>query len=396
MRILNITAQKPISTGSGVYMTELMRAFSELGHVQAAVAGVYKEDGSCIPEDIEFYPLCFKTEELPFPIPGMSDEMPYESTVYSTMTEDMAAAFKAAFVKRIGEAVESFRPDVILCHHLYLVTAFVREMYPHMKVFGACHGTGLRQIMKNGRWKEYIAPKICALDGIFCLHEGQKRDICSCYGADENKVHVIGSGFNSSIFCPRETESHEGYRISFAGKISDKKGVFSLVRALSHLPFDGDRVKLTLAGGYNEENYCKVLQLAALCPYEVTLTGPLPQDKLAQLFAGSDLFVLPSFYEGLPLVLAEAMACGARAVCTDLTGIKEWMDENVPGHGIRFVNKPSMLDADTPDPAALPEFERELAAAIEEALLDTSPHAPALDRVSWKGVAKAVERVFLG
>jgi len=394
MKILSITAQKPISTGSGVYMKELMCAFGDLGHAQAAVAGVYPEDGNCVPQGIEFYPVTFKTEELPFPMPGMSDEMPYESTVYSTMTEDMVSAFKAAFLKKIGEAVNSFKPDVILCHHLYLVTAFVREAYPKMKVFGVCHGTGLRQIMKNGRWKEYIAPRICALDGIFCLHDGQKRDICRCYGADEAKVHVVGSGFNSSIFRPVERAPHEGYRISFAGKISDKKGVFSLIRALSLLPFEKAQVKVTLAGGYNEENYNRAQELIANCPYEVALTGPLPQSELARLFSESDLFVLPSFYEGLPLVLAEAMACGARAVCTDLSGIKDWMDANVDGHGIRFVKKPDMLDADTPDPVSLPEFEANLACGIKDALLDDSVHAPNLEKVSWKGVSKAMEGLF--
>lgn len=44
MRILSITAQKPDSTGSGVYMTELIKNWQKQGHEQAAVAGVYIED----------------------------------------------------------------------------------------------------------------------------------------------------------------------------------------------------------------------------------------------------------------------------------------------------------------------------------------------------------------
>ena len=82
MRILTITAQKPNSTGSGVYLTELVKNFAKNGHKQAALAGVYREDQVEFPEGVRFYPVYFQTEELPFPIPGMSDEMPYESTVY--------------------------------------------------------------------------------------------------------------------------------------------------------------------------------------------------------------------------------------------------------------------------------------------------------------------------
>ena len=42
MKILSITAQKPNSTGSGVYLTEVVRQFAKEGHEQAVVAGVYE------------------------------------------------------------------------------------------------------------------------------------------------------------------------------------------------------------------------------------------------------------------------------------------------------------------------------------------------------------------
>ena len=72
MRILSITAQKPHSTGSGVYLTGLVKGFAALGHEQAVVAGVYKEDEIHFPEGTRFYPVYYRTESLPFPIAGMS------------------------------------------------------------------------------------------------------------------------------------------------------------------------------------------------------------------------------------------------------------------------------------------------------------------------------------
>ena len=79
---MTITAQKPHSTGSGFYLTEMVKGFAALGHEQAVLAGVYREDTVDFPAGTVFYPVHFKTEELPFPIAGMSDEMPYESTIY--------------------------------------------------------------------------------------------------------------------------------------------------------------------------------------------------------------------------------------------------------------------------------------------------------------------------
>ena len=148
MRILSITAQKPNSTGSGVFLTELVKELAAKGHEQAVVAGVYKEDKTEVPENTKVYPVIFKSEELPFPIAGMSDEMPYESTIYGQMNEEMVEQFKASFASSIRKAAEEFQPDLVICHHLYLVTSIAREVLPGCRVCGFCHNTDLRQMKK--------------------------------------------------------------------------------------------------------------------------------------------------------------------------------------------------------------------------------------------------------
>ena len=97
MRILSISAQRPDSTGSGVFLTELVRGFAALGCEQAVLAGVGSEDISPFPADVTFFPVRYESAALPFPICGMSDEMPYRSTRYCDMTEEMTAQFRAAF-----------------------------------------------------------------------------------------------------------------------------------------------------------------------------------------------------------------------------------------------------------------------------------------------------------
>ena len=59
MKILSITAQKPDSTGSGVYLAELVKEFAAMGHEQAVVAGVYEEDQTGFEEGVRFYPVYF-------------------------------------------------------------------------------------------------------------------------------------------------------------------------------------------------------------------------------------------------------------------------------------------------------------------------------------------------
>ena len=133
MKILSVTAQKPDSTGSGIYLTELVRGFKKKGITQSVIAGVTKADQVCLPEGVSFYPVYFESEQLPYPITGMSDEMPYPSTRYSDLTEEMTETFRNAFGEVLKKAVEELDPDVILCHHLYLLTAIVRELFPDKK-----------------------------------------------------------------------------------------------------------------------------------------------------------------------------------------------------------------------------------------------------------------------
>ena len=391
MKILSVTAQKPTATGSGVYLTETVRGFASLGHSQAVIAGITEEaDLADLPPGIKTYPVYFDTPELPFPIAGMSDEMPYPSTVYSRMTEEMTARFKAAFRRVLARAVAEFQPDVILCHHLYLLTSLIREECPALPVWGVCHGTDLRQMTKNPLWQEEIKAGISRLDKVFCLHEAQREQAVAVYGLDAAKTRVVANGYNDGIFFDRGARSpHREIRLVFAGKISAKKGVFSLLRALPLLGWGREDFSLRLCGGWPDETVRRQAEeLIAAGGFDVTLLGNLPQPRLAEEFNRGDIFVLPSFYDGLPLVLAESLSCGMKAVCTDLPGIKDWLDANVPRHEMIFVPPPRMRQADEPEEADLPRFERDLALAIRTAAAVPRLARPDLSAVSWQAVCR--------
>lgn len=396
MKILSISAQKPDSTGSGIYLTELVRGFDKLGSRQAISAGVYKEDLIELPKGVQFYPVYYRTDEVPFAILGMSDEMPYESTVYMEMTEDMVEVFRTAAMKQIRKAVKEFEPDVILCHHLYLLTAWIREAFPKHKVAGICHGTDLRQMLKTDLRRDYIRRQIQKLDTVFALQDELKEKIKEVYGCCSPNIHVVGVGYNEQIFYMeegKEPQKKEGRtELIFAGKLAEKKGVMSLVRSLEHLEYGESELVLKLAGGYgNQREYEEICRLVKLCKYPVRILGKLPQEVLADEFRKSDIFVLPSFYEGLPLVLVEAMACGLKVVSTDLPGIRPWLNHHIPGNGISFVEPPRMENADDVPAAELSGFERRLASAVMKAV-DQEKDEACLNHLSWEAVSRNIWR----
>lgn len=377
MNILTISAQKPDSTGSGVYLAETVRGFERLGHRVQAVCGVDAADEPFVSKTCRLHTVRFNTAELPFPVVGMSDVMPYASTRYRDLTPAMVEQFKVAFAAAVKEAVREAQPDLVICHHLYLLTALVAQMGLACPVVAVCHNTDLRQMRSHGLERDFIRAGIQRLDGILALHDAQIPEIAQVFGVDPARIRVVGTGYNDAVFYPVEGLRELGLvRVAYAGKIARAKGVSSLLACLGRLPFAPGTFELRMAGGHGvPEEYQEARALAEKAPYPVTFEGKLSQPDLARLYNASDVFVLPSFCEGLPLVVVEALACGCKVVVTDLPGLRPWVTSQMPGAPVVYVEPPRMAGPDEPVAQDLPGFEERLAAALVEAAEMSQPTA---------------------
>ena len=392
MRILCVSAQKPDSTGSGVYLAETARAFVSAGHEVMVVAGLDVRDTPDLPEGVRLEAVRFNTSDLPFPVVGMSDAMPYEATRYRDMTPAMLERFYAAFEGVLARAYADFLPDLVICHHLYLVTALAVRLVPPCPVTAVCHSTDMRQMRSHGLEREAVTASVRQLDRIFALHDEQKAEIVEFYGVDANRIVVVGTGYNAQVFCPRDVQNrHQGpLCIAYAGKICRKKGLESLIAALDLLPFSPDELEAVLVGGNgSREEVARIAERAARSRYQVSLPGRVSQDDLVDLYRTADVFVLPSFFEGLPLVLVEALACGCRVVTTDLPGVRPWLSAALPASPVEYVVPPRMEGVDEPIEEDLPAFERALAAALERSLVAARDEGPATTdarALSWEAL----------
>lgn len=403
MRILSITAQKPHSTGSGTYLTELVRAFDRQGFEQAVVAGIYRNDTTGFPACVRFYPVYFSCADsagdIPFPITGMSDVMPYESTRYRDLTPAMIEEFENAFIKQINAAVEDLDPDVILCHHLFLLTALVRKHFPDRKVYGISHGTDLRQMLSCEYLAGIVRPEINNLDRIFALHSEQAENIAEIFSPAPERIQVIGSGYNSHLFnTDNRTERKAGdpVRICYAGKMSKAKGVPELLTVLERLAADDSVMPFSvkLAGGCQDAD---VRALIDQLPDGIEYLDQIPQRDLAALFKSSDIFILPSYFEGLNLAVIEAMASGLLPICTDLPGMKTWIDSNVAGANIRYIPMPEMHTIDAPTDAGRAAFIRDMEGLVRNAITDIAsghrPEQPDTSGITWDSVAAKISAI---
>jgi glycosyltransferase involved in cell wall biosynthesis len=401
VRILHVLSQKPDFTGSGKYVQEMILQGRARGHEPFLVAGV--SAGFSMPPGLIEPAGCrlvrFDGHDLDFPVMGMSDVMPYPSTVCSSLTRLQLVEYRAAFRRVVASAVSDFRPDVIHSNHLWMVTAETREAAPHIPLVTTCHGSCLRQHRLCPDLGRSLREALRRIDRIIALFGQQKREIVDLLDVDPDRVDVVSGGYNELCFFSGDNPADTGtVRLLYAGKLDSSKGVPWLLRSLRRVEGNWH---LHLGGGGSGAERDLCLRLAAEHGDRVTVHGVLSHRELGALMRESDIFVLPSFFEGLPLVLLEAMACGCRIVTTDLPGSRELFGESPPPM-VRMVELPPLETVDRPFKADEPLLELRLSQALRDAVADVTGGAePDRDYVrrvtepfSWQGIFARVEGVY--
>lgn len=142
--------------------------------------------------------------------------------------------------------------------------------------------------------------------------------------------------------------------ILFIGRLVPEKGALILVEATALLAERGHRVHVTIAGAGPAcgeiERHAERFGVAS----QIAFPGAVGQDDIHALYAGASIFCLPSFAEGVPGVLMEAMAMRLPVVTTRITGIAELVEDGHSG---------LLVSPGRPD---------ELAEALERLLTDPS------------------------
>lgn len=219
---------------------------------------------------------------------------------------------------------------------------------------------------------------------------------------DEEKIRIVPNGFDPEIFHPgKERWKTPPVSLLFAGKLSRSKGVHLLLETLSHERLKSRPIHLYLAGtgvGKNEE-ICR--NLGERLEGKVTFCGHLTPGDLGDMMRKVHVFVLPSYFEGVPLVLIEALASGCRVVASDLPGTRELVS-GVSGHFGRLFPLPELETVDSPYPGDLPMIRDNLAAALDGEILDVlenkkvTPvsYSALSDTFSWDAVFRNVEAVY--
>ena len=122
--------------------------------------------------------------------------------------------------------------------------------------------------------------------------------------------------------------------ILYAGVLIPRKGVIHLINAFARLADDFPALSLRIVGKDDNPSYTKELKArVASCGLQqrVTFVDVVPQQILARFMEEAGIFVLPSYSEGLPRVVYEAMAAGLPVIATNVSGIPEVVQDGMTG-----------------------------------------------------------------
>jgi glycosyltransferase involved in cell wall biosynthesis len=342
----------------------------------------------------------FHNADISYHIPGMSDVMPYESTRFCDLSEENLLEYEKAFSEILQNAIHKFKPDLIHSHHLWIVSSLVRRLFPNIPMVTTCHGSDLRQFQNCAHLQEKVLSGCRKIDVVMALSEAQKKDIISFYNLSPEKIIVTGAGYNDSLFYLDTKPDPDPVQLVYAGKLSNAKGVPWFLRALQSISSPAWQLHLLGSGSGEEKDHC--LMLAKELGEKACVYGAVLQKSLAKIMRHSHILVLPSFYEGLPLVILEGLASGCRIVATDLPGTKEILGSSDTDF-ITLVRTPRLRFTDQPYREDEHSFEQNLKKAIQQqinavskcAQIDLSPIQDKLDSYTWTGIFKKVREAYL-
>ena len=150
-----------------------------------------------------------------------------------------------------------------------------------------------------------------------------KRWLVDELGVNPEKVDVVTNGVPLAV-APHRQVRNDANPISllFLGTLTERKGVSDLLNALAKLASNHPPWHLVMAGGGDIQRYRGLANELGVIK-KITFAGWVDQSRANALVRASDLLILPSYEEGLPLVILEALGSGTPVLCTAVGAIPE-------------------------------------------------------------------------
>lgn len=201
----------------------------------------------------------------------------------------------------------------------------------------------------TGKKKEKILKTLKAADKVIVLSESWKEWFISA-GVDSQALTILHNITPEPTPMP-SARIHDGKtHFLFLGEIGQRKGVFDIISAIARHRNEAEgRIELKIGGNRNEDMLISAIKDNGLEGI-VTFEGWVSGEKKLRMLNWADVYILPSFNEGLPISILEAMSYGCPVISTGVGGIPEVVTGNgvlvTPGNAEEIWNAMSRYISD--------------------------------------------------
>jgi len=233
--------------------------------------------------------------------------------------------------KEIKKALEDFKPDLVSCHSTmagFLGRLVIKNKIP--TIFTA-HGWGFT--LGTPFWRKYLvifAEKIAAKFSsmIICVSDFDRNLSLKYKIASSDKVVTIHNGveIQKDVDLSKKDFNYP-LKIIFVGRLAEPKDPLLLLGAYNSLSGgDKEKSEILIIGEGEKRKELEDFIFKNKLDDKVKLLGELEREEVFEVLKNSDIFVLPSKWEGFPRSVLEAMSCGLPVIASNVGGIKEAVD----------------------------------------------------------------------
>tara|TARA_Y100000748_G_C15494404_1_gene487695 strand:+ start:1083 stop:2351 length:1269 start_codon:yes stop_codon:yes gene_type:complete len=331
----------PFGGGQGVYVKNLSKALTNLGHKVTVFSGPPYPDLDKEVDLIESPGLnLFETFNFKDRIYTFIKQKNKTFTDFYEFLSVLAGGFPEmkTFGKRAKKHLLKNNYDVVIdnqsisyaMEYIQITNPLIEVIHhPITKDLNHELATSKNIIYKLSRYRWYsflkmqkkVAPK---LRNILTVSESSKRDIIADFKVSSNNISVINNAIDTSIFRPYPDVKRKPHKlITTASADVPLKGLDYSLYALASLKEEFSDIELSVIGmprvGGHTERLIKELDLSQRINFKTNLT----KEEIAEEYAESSIAIVSSLYEGFGYPVGEAMSCSIPLIATNVASIPE-------------------------------------------------------------------------
>jgi glycosyltransferase involved in cell wall biosynthesis len=224
-----------------------------------------------------------------------------------------------------------YKPDLVLAYWIYPDGYAALRAARSLAVPCVIGALGSDIHVRSGLNRWMTRHTIAGADALLTVSEAMRQTAIRKFGAAPSRVHAIVNGFDTAIFRPRPRAAMrerlgiatDARVIIYVGRFVQAKGLLELLEAFRTLAARDPRATLALVGdGVMREELIERIRASGLGE-RILIPGGLIPEQVAEWICAADVLTLPSWSEGYPNVVVEAVACGCPVVATDVGGTCE-------------------------------------------------------------------------